>query len=147
MIVGKRYTIELSPAGNVVKVVDANEARLAARRGSVIPVDALSLLRPEAIASRHSLIMLPPLNANKITVGGKWSKMKEISFGLMGSKSYEKVYALTQVKDIGGRKIALIRCRLFQARRLRRNFKKRRKAVSRKCLIIPANTPARWSLI
>lgn len=107
MIVGKSYTIELSTTGNVVKVVDANEARLAARRGSVVPIDALSLLRPDAIATRHSLIMLPPPNESKVTLGGKWSKMKEVSFGLMGSKSYEKVYTLTQVKDTDGRKIAV----------------------------------------
>jgi hypothetical protein len=107
MIVGKSYTIELSPTGDVLRVIDANEARLAARRGSVIPVDALALLRPDTIISRHALAMLPPPNASKVTVGGKWSKMKDVAFGLMGSKSYEKVYTLTQVKETDGRKIAI----------------------------------------
>ena len=43
-----------------------------------------------------------------MSTGDDWSKIKTFSFGLMGSKSYEKIYTLKELKDQDNHQIAIV---------------------------------------
>jgi len=104
-LIGQSYTIELTPSGQVLKVIDANDARAAAASDSAGKT-AANLLSDKAIIERHTIPALPASDKNQLQPGGNWSVIKSFSFDMMGSKLYEKVYTLQEIQDAGGRRIA-----------------------------------------
>ncbi len=104
-LIGQSYTIELTPSGQVLKVIDANDARAAAASDSAGKT-AANLLSDKAIRERHTIPALPASDKNQLQAGGNWSIIKSFSFDMMGSKTYEKVYTLEEIQDTGGRRIA-----------------------------------------
>lgn len=105
-LIGQGYTIEITPAGLVSKVTDTADAIAAAGTGSSAARAASDLLSPAVVTRRHSICELPKPGSNQLKVGQSWTNTKGFSFGLMGSKSYEKIYTLKDVKDVGGHRIA-----------------------------------------
>lgn len=109
MMVGHSYTIKISPKGDVIKVIDVRDAETAARKGSVIPIQALRLLKSDAIKLRHGTLTLPDTGKNQLRTGEGWSDTKSFNFGMMGSESYEKIYTLNKIKGWGKHRTALIK--------------------------------------
>jgi len=107
-LIGQSYTIKIAPTGEVTEVIDVHQAEVAARKGSVVPKRALRLLASDAIRQRHGTLVLPEATENQMQTGDNWNSVKTFSFGLMGSKSYEKIYALKEIKDQDNRKIAIV---------------------------------------
>jgi hypothetical protein len=107
-LIGQSYTIAIAPTGEVTRVIDVKQAQMAARRGSSVPKRALALLKPTTIKERHGLMRLPLADKNKLRRGDSWSNVKTFSFGLMGSKSYEKIHTLKKVKDQDNHRIAIV---------------------------------------
>ncbi len=107
-LIGQSYTIAIAPTGEVTEVIDAEEARTAVRRGSSVPKKAIAMLRSSAIKERHGLMRLPLADKNQLHKGDSWSSLKTFSFGLMGSKSYEKIHTLKKIKDQDNRRIAIV---------------------------------------
>ena len=107
-LIGQSYTIAIAPTGEVTEVIDVKQAQRAARRGSSVPKKALALLNSTAIKERHGLMRLPLADKNQLRTGDSWSSVKTFSFGLMGSKSYEKIHTLKEIKDEGNRQIAIV---------------------------------------
>jgi len=105
--VGRSYTISIAPNGEV-EVVDTKKALLGLGGPSITAQAALSLLEPNAIKRRHSLLLLPDHNQNPLEPQEQWSQTKTYSFGLMGSNSYEKIYTLKDVVERDGDKLALV---------------------------------------
>jgi len=104
-LIGQSYTLELTPSGQVLRVIDAKEARAVAA-SDLAGKTAANLLSDKAIRERHTIPALPASDKNQLQAGGKWSIIKSFSFDMMGSKSYEKVYTLQEIQDSGGRRIA-----------------------------------------
>ncbi len=107
-LIGQSYTIKIAPTGEVTEVIDVKQAQVAARKGSVPPIRALRLLASDAIKERHGTLVLPETDKKQLQTGDNWNSIKTFSFGLMGSKSYEKIYTLKEVKDQDNRKIAIV---------------------------------------
>jgi len=108
-LIGQSYTIEITPAGRVSKVIDASKAQAAVAVGpGADRTVAMELLDPNAIRDRHSILPLPPPDKNQLRTGDSWSSIKALSFGLMGTKSYERVYTLKGVEDTRGRRVAVV---------------------------------------
>ena len=107
-LIGQSYTIEITPAGRVSKVIDVSQAQAAVKGGSSAAKIALALLSPDAIKERHAIPAMPPADRNRLRAGDNWSGIKTFSFGLRGAKSYERIYTLKEVKDTGGRRIAIV---------------------------------------
>jgi len=108
-LVGQSYTIEITPAGRVSKVIDASEAQAAVAGGAGADrTVAMELLDPNAIRDRHSILPLPPPDKNQLHTGDSWSSVKTLAFGMMGAKSYERVYTLKGVEDTRGRRVAVV---------------------------------------
>jgi hypothetical protein len=66
------------------------------------------MMFPDSITERHGAFALPQPGKEMVKVGDKWSKIKTFMFGKMGLKSYEKIYVLKEVKDVGSRRFAII---------------------------------------
>lgn len=107
-LTGQSYTIEITPAGLVSKIIDVNQPMAAAKGTSSASKMALALFTPEAIKERHSITAMPPTDKNQLRTGDNWSSIKSFSFGLMGSQSYDRIYTLKEVKDVGSRLVAAI---------------------------------------
>ena len=108
-LIGQSYTVELTPSGDVTKVIDANEARAAVKGSTSDHKMATNLLSENAIRDRHAISALPDANEHSVNVGESWSDIKSFSFDLMGAKSYEKIYTLEEVRDIQNHRIAVAR--------------------------------------
>ncbi|MHC4085322.1 MAG: hypothetical protein ACYSWZ_07365 [Planctomycetota bacterium] len=107
-LIGQSYTIEITPAGRVTKVIDANQAQEAVKGISPTTKTALAMLAPDAITERHTIPAMPAKDKNKLRKGGNWNSLKNFSFGLMGSKTYQRIYTLKEVTDKDNRRIALV---------------------------------------
>ena len=107
-LIGQSYTIEITPAGQVTNITDVNQAQEAVRGASSANKAALAFLSPEAIKQRHTIPAMPAPEKNKLRKGENWNSIKTFSFGLMGTQSYERVYALKEIKDADNHKIATV---------------------------------------
>jgi len=107
-LIGQSYTIEITPAGRVSKIIDVSQAQAALRGVSSADKTALALLSPDAIKERHAIPAMPPADKKQLRTGDNWNGLKTFSFGLMGSKSYERIYTLKEVKEAGSRRVAVV---------------------------------------
>ena len=108
-LIGQSYTIEMTASGQVSKVTDASDAQAAVRGSSSAHQTAVKLLSENVIKERHAIPALPPADKDQLRTGDKWSSLTSFSFDMMGSKSYEKIYTLEEVKDTDARRIAIAR--------------------------------------
>jgi len=108
-LIGQCYTVEITSSGQVSKLIDANDARAAVKGDSAANKTAASLLSLGAITERHTIPALPASDKNQILAGENWSNIESFSFNMMGSKSYEKIYTLKEIKDVDNRWIAIAR--------------------------------------
>lgn len=107
-LIGQSYTIEITASGQVSKVIDVSGARTAVG-GASANQRAARLLLAEVIKEQHSIPVLSAVEKNQLRPGESWSDIKTFSFGPMGSKSYERIYELKEIKNIAGRRIAIIK--------------------------------------
>jgi len=104
-LIGASYKIKFSPKGSV-EVVDAAAARGIVKSGADEKI-ASRILSDEEIARRHQVMAL--LDAKgPYKKGDKWSSVAASPAGMLRSKSFEKVYTLTDVKDENGQTIATV---------------------------------------
>jgi len=104
-LIGASYKIKFSPKGSV-EVVDAAAARAAVKGGADEKI-AARLLSDEEIARRHQVMAF--LDAKgPCKKGDMWSSLATSPAGMLRSKSFEKIYTLTDTKDENGQVIATI---------------------------------------
>ena len=107
-LIGRSYTIKIAPTGKVTEVIDVKQAQAALRGSSSANKAALALLSPDVIKKRHGTLTLPDADKNQLSTGDNWSSIKTLNFGMMGSKSYEKIYTLKEIKDTDSRRIIIV---------------------------------------
>lgn len=100
-LIGKSYSIEITPSGKVSKVLDVNAARAAVENIPSNKEAALRLLSDKTIERNHS-VPLPDINDNNVSTGGKWSDVTTFDFGLLGVKSYKRAYKLDKIEEKAG---------------------------------------------
>jgi hypothetical protein len=107
-LVGQSYTIEISPAGQVLKVIDTKQAQTVIKGNTRIYEAALQLLDEEVVKQRHTIPALAILkDKNQFRPGEKWSEIETLSFDMMGFKTYEKTYELKEIEDADGYLVAV----------------------------------------
>lgn len=105
-LIGQSYTIEITASGQVSKVIDTSGAQ-AAVGDSAAGNTATTLISDNAIKERHTIPALPAADKSQLRTGDNWSSIETFSFDMMGSKSYEKIYTLKEIKDTDGRRVAI----------------------------------------
>jgi hypothetical protein len=103
-LIGQSYLIEFSPVGKINKIMDIEQIQSAARKSRVVNKTALSeLFSVDVVKRRHGLLALPEEKQKTLQKGDSWSSLQNFSFGMMGSKTYERVYTFKdtrKTKDI-----------------------------------------------
>ena len=112
-LIGQSYTIEITPEGHVTKLIDVSQARTAVMGTTTANQTAIYLLSEDAIKERHTIPALPPAGMDKLHTGDNWRNIKNFSFGMMGSQSYERIYTLKKIEGIGDHRIAVIKMEAF----------------------------------
>jgi len=107
-LIGQSYTMEMSPAGQVTKVIDLSKAKAAVKGSSSAHKTASALLSADATKQRHSIPAMPSADKNQLRPGDSWSTVRTFDFQMMGFKSYERVYKLKEIKDTDNRQIAVV---------------------------------------
>ena len=104
-LIDQSYTIEITPSGEVSRVIDTSDALTAASGDKT----AVALLSAQAIKQRHSIPALPATGENQLRPGDNWSNIKSFSFDMMGAKSFERIYTLGRIEDEAGHRIATVK--------------------------------------
>jgi hypothetical protein len=107
-LIGQSYTIEFGPDNNIASVSDLSAGRALMNGRTAADRAGQNVLSPEAITERHATLLLPQSGQEQLNPGDKWNKIKTFTFGLMGLKSYEKIYTLRETRDVAGHRIAVI---------------------------------------
>ena len=107
-LTGQSYTLEVEPNNQVSSVLDLNSITTELSGHTVADRVGRNMFSPESIKERHSTLLLPQSGGERLKPGDKWSRIKTISFGLMGIKSYEKVYTLKSIPDAAGHKVVVV---------------------------------------
>ncbi len=107
-LIGRGYMIEITGDNHIPTVWDLAEARTVMTGTTPAHQMGLRVFDADIIIEQHELPPLPPPNENRLNVGDTWKRLKTFSFGLMGLKSFDKIYKLTAVKDVAGHKVAEI---------------------------------------
>ena len=107
-LIGRTYLIEYNTADYVSAVDDIPPVNILFKSDTPSSHFGMTMMLPDAITARHDAFALPLPGRQMVKVGDKWTKIKTFPFGKMGLKSYEKVYTLEAVRDIGGRSMAII---------------------------------------
>ena len=93
-LIGKSYRLHVSSKGQVLALIDVEPVRQAVKSDLPAGGTALKLLSDEEIKGRHEIPPLSALKDAEVRPGQTWSNIKSFSFGMMGAKSYERVYTL-----------------------------------------------------
>ena len=104
-LIDQSYTIEITPSGEVSRVIDTNDALTAASGDKA----AVAILSAQAIKQRHTIPALPATGENQLQSGDNWSNIKSFSFDMMGAKSFERIYTLGRIEDAAGHRIAMVK--------------------------------------
>lgn len=107
-LVGQSYTIKIAPTGQVIEVLDTAPAQAVVSGKTSAHRVASSMLSKKAIMRRHGTLILPATGQSQLNKGQTWSNVKTFSFDLMGSKSFEKIYTLKDLKVQDGRQLAIV---------------------------------------
>jgi len=106
-MIGQSYIIEITPSGQVSRVIDTADARAAVQGVSMANEVADALLTEDAVKELIGIPGLPAADKNRVLPGQNWSNIESFSFELMGPKSYERIYTLNEVRKIGNRRVAI----------------------------------------
>jgi hypothetical protein len=107
-LIGESYTIELTPSGEVADVSNFFKAQFAIKSASRAGKAASALVQKNVIKDRHELISLPAADKNQLKPSDNWSKLKSFSFGMMGTKSFERIYTLKEVYKVGNQETGIV---------------------------------------
>ncbi len=107
-LIGQSYRIRITATGRVLAVTDTKEARTMVKGRTSANKAALKLLASEIIRRRHTIPGLPAINNDQLAEGDTWSSINTISFPVIGSKSYERIYSITQIKEANGHRRAIV---------------------------------------
>jgi hypothetical protein len=121
-MIGQSYSVEFTPDNRVPTVFDLAAGRTAV--GGVSPASqmGLKILSPEVIQERHGTLALPAAGEDLLAKGDNWKKIRTFSFGLMGVKSFEKIYTLSEVKKTQGRQVVRIDMNAIPTAEIEKHF-------------------------
>jgi len=103
-LIGQRYRVEVTPRGAVLALSGLDAVRQVAQGD----VTALRVLSDKAMKHRHEIPALMSLDQAMVEPGGQWNSIRAISFGILGSKAYDRIYTLQAVQGSGSERTAIV---------------------------------------
>jgi hypothetical protein len=108
-LIGQSYSITLTPAGQVVAVTGTGNALAAIKGAAATAKTARSLIGGAVVKQRHSIPALPQPEKSTVKKGDGWSALKDFDFGMLGGKTYERIYKLDTIEDSDKGKLVVAR--------------------------------------
>jgi hypothetical protein len=105
-VIGQSYKIKITPDGKV-GIVDSKTARESGKDGFAKQFTE-RFFSDEDIAKRHQVFALMDAGKALYKKGDKWSTVTASPPGMLRQRSFDKVYTLTDIRDEGGNKVAVI---------------------------------------
>jgi len=127
-LIGLSYGIEFSPDNRIPTVFNLAKGRSLMSGASVAARVGLKIFSPELIRVHHGTLSLPGAKRT-VKKGDTWSRIRTFDFGLMGLKSFEKIYTLKDIEQTAGRRIADIEMHAIPTAKVEKRFKKRQNEV------------------
>jgi len=107
-LIGRSYSIEITPAGQVPKVTKVAEVLSDIKGSTSAQRAARELLSDQTVKQRHSIPALPAVGKSRPNKGDSWRNLKSFDFGMMGTKSYERVYQFEGVHESSKGRVAVV---------------------------------------
>lgn len=107
-LIGQSYKIQISTTGDFVKLLDVDQARKLVKGTAPANKAAHKILSNTAIQIRHGAFTLPDADILPLKIDDKWANTKTFNFRMLGSKSFEKIYTVTDIKKSNNKTIALV---------------------------------------
>jgi hypothetical protein len=107
-LIEESYGLEMSPKGEVLAVIDVEPARQVLEGDAPEHQTALRLLDEPIIKNRHEIPVLMALRSDNVSAGQQWSDIKSLDFGMMGTREFERIYALETLATGEGDGVAVI---------------------------------------
>lgn len=107
-LIGLGYSLQMSPRGDVLAVTDVGPARQALPGSSPEQQTALRLLDEPIIRARHEIPALAALPDGEVSPGQRWSDIKSLDFGMLGTREFERIYTLREIETADADRLALI---------------------------------------
>jgi hypothetical protein len=105
-LIGQSYTITVEPNNYISSITNLPRANVLFKGMTMSDSIGKNILSEDAIRGIQSALLLPPTGLEHFSPGDQWSQIKTFGFGMMGIKSYEKIYTLKDARNINGRKVA-----------------------------------------
>ncbi|MBN1362447.1 MAG: hypothetical protein JW993_17760 [Sedimentisphaerales bacterium] len=107
-LIGLSYELEMSPKGEVLAVTDVEPARRALQGDSPEQLTALRLLDEPVIKLHHEVPVLMALPDVQVSPGQRWSDIKSLDFGMLGTREFERIHTLKDIELGEGALIAIV---------------------------------------
>jgi hypothetical protein len=107
-LIGLGYALVVSPKGEVLSVMDVEPARQALQGDSPEHQTALRLLDEPIIKARHEVQALMTLPSAEVLPGQRWSDIKSLDFGMLGTREFERIYTLEGPEAVDGGRVAVV---------------------------------------
>lgn len=107
-VIGQSYTITINPNGEVLTVKGGEEIKGLVAGNLLENQAGVKLFSQDVIRKRHQVPALLDAKEKIVKVGEKWSGTKTVSFDMMGTNTYEKIYMLQKLDMKNGQEIAVV---------------------------------------
>ena len=97
-LIGQSYKIKASDTAKIVSVLDATQIRTAVKGDTINAKTTIDILSNNAIQKRHGTIIMPDIT-KRLAKGDSWKSIQTYDFGLMGQKSFQKIYRIKSMKN------------------------------------------------
>ncbi|MHC4114082.1 MAG: hypothetical protein ACYSSL_01985 [Planctomycetota bacterium] len=105
-LIGESYTVKIPADGRAATIVDTDKVN--AKLMEIASKVAGRIFQPEAIERRHTCLPFLNLGNKPLEVGHTWRNTKSFDFNMLGTKTYEKVYTLNEIKSEGNQRFAIV---------------------------------------
>jgi hypothetical protein len=107
-LIGQSYTITITPTSKVVGAAGQNEIKSLVEGNAMENKAAVQLVSQNLIQRRHQIPALMDAGSKILKLGEKWSSTRTVSFGSMGTNSFEKICTLKAIEEKEGKRTAVV---------------------------------------
>jgi hypothetical protein len=98
MLIGRTYTIKMSPSFKVLEITNIEPIREAIKKGKDERF-AKGLVDDEGVRRRHEVLAMPDKDKETLKTGDSWSRVVASPPGQLIPKNYEKIYTVEKITD------------------------------------------------
>ncbi len=107
-LIGQSYTIIITPTSDVIGAAGQDEIKSLVEGNAMENKAAVQLVSKNLIQRRHQIPALMDAGSKILKLGENWSSTRTVSFGAMGTNSFEKICTLKAIEEKEGKRTAVV---------------------------------------